>query len=118
MRKRSLLLVLAIVLVASVAWAGGEQKGQAGPMNAAERAAKLQERLELTDAQTAKVRAVYEAFDPRLQALRARAEKGEDIKADKTKLMEERDAKLKAILTAEQWKRYQEMRSQYPKPKQ
>jgi hypothetical protein len=117
MRKRTIILALAIVLVASVAWAGGGQKGQMAPMTAAERAAKLQAKLGLSAEQTEKVKAVYEEFDPRFNTLRTRMQAGEDVSAEKKQLKEEQNARLKTILTPEQWAKYEAMKSEQHKPK-
>ena len=117
MHKRILFLAMALVVVVGLAWAGGAQKSQMKQMSAAEHAAKLQAKLTLTDAQTQQVRALFEEFQPRLDALYARAEKGEDVKAEKTKLKEERTAKLKAIFTAEQWTKYEAMMAEQHKQK-
>jgi len=117
MHKRILFLAMALVVVVGLAWAGGGQKGQMKRMTAAEHAAKLQEKLTLTDAQTQQVRALFEEFQPRLEALHARADKGEDVTAEKKKGKEERTAKLKTIFTAEQWTRYEAMMAEHAKEK-
>ncbi|MGH9863473.1 MAG: hypothetical protein ACRD35_08625 [Candidatus Acidiferrales bacterium] len=117
MHKRILFLAMALVVVVGLAWAGGGEKGQMKQMTAAEHAAKLQAKLGLTDAQTQQVRALFEEFQPRLEALHARYEKGEDVKAEKSKLKEERTAKLKTILTAEQWTKYEAMMAEHAKQK-
>lgn len=116
MRKAVFLVAMVLVLAVGLAWSG-EQKGQTGAMSPAEKAAKLQEKLSLTDAQTQQVRATFEEFQPRFEALYARAEKGEDVKAEKMKLKEERDAKLKAIFTPDQWTRYQALMAEHHKQK-
>jgi len=116
MRKRFAILAVVVLLVAGAAWAGGDHS-KSKPMTAAEKAAKLQAKLNLTDQQTSQVQALIEEFTPRFDALYARKEAGEDISAEKAKLKEAHNARLKAILTADQWARYQEMHSDKSKTK-
>ena len=107
MHKRILILTVVVLVVAVLAWAGGNHAGKM--MSPAEHAAKLQKELGLTDAQTQQVRAVLEESQPQMDALKERAAKGENVTAEKKKLKEERNAKLKAIFTAEQWTKYEQL---------
>ena len=117
MRHRIVVLAVVGLLAVGLAWAAGE-KGEAGKMTPAEHAAKLKEKLNLNDAQTDKVRAVFEDIHKRMAELHAKA--GEPATASpeakheaKKKLKEERDARLKAILTPEQFARYKEMMAEH-----
>lgn len=116
MRKPVLVVAVMLVLAVGLAWAGGE-KAQSGKMDPAAHAAKLQEKLALTDAQTQQVRSVLEEFAPRFEALYAKKAEGTDISAEKKALKEEQAAKFKTIFTAEQWTRYQEMQAAHHKEK-
>lgn len=111
MRKRMYVLAVITLLAVGVAWAHGE-KAQAGKMDPATQAAKLKAELGLSDAQTEQVKAVFEEFQPRLAELKAKAGEPGAVEAKK-KLKAERDARLKAILTPEQFARYQEMMAQH-----
>lgn len=105
MRNRVLALAVVSLLALGLAWAG--EQGKAGSMGPAEHAAKLKAKLGLSDTQTAQVQAVFEDIQKRHAELKA---KGEPMAPEaKKKLKEERAARLKAILTAEQWARYQQM---------
>jgi len=110
MRTRILVLATVAVLAVGLAWAGGE--GKAGQMmSPAEQAAKLKAKLGLSDAQTEQVRAVFEDIDRRIAELKASGQDAAVVQAGKKKLKEERAARLKAILTAEQYARYEQMKS-------
>ena len=114
MRKSVVLVAVMLVLALAVAWAGEQAKAK---MTSAEKAAKLQTKLGLNDAQTEQVKAVIDEFAPRWDALKAKHEEGVDISADKAKLTEEQQARFKSIFTAEQWAKYQEMQAEYKKAK-
>ncbi|MBI4467673.1 MAG: hypothetical protein HY656_09665 [Acidobacteria bacterium] len=116
MRKTAFLAACLLVLAVGFALAG-DKAGKGNEMTAAVKAAKLQEKLGLTDAQRAQVQTVFEEFHPRFEAVYARAQRGADVSAEKKKLQEERDARLKAIFTAEQWAKYEEMRAESHKKK-
>jgi hypothetical protein len=112
MRNRFLAIAVVALLAASVAWAaGGGEKAKSGKMDPAAKAAKLQEKLGLTDEQTAQVQDVYQETHDRYRELKASGLEGDALKAEKKKLIEQRNAKLKDILTAEQWAKYEEMRA-------
>jgi capsule polysaccharide export protein KpsE/RkpR len=111
MHKRTLLLAVVFLLATSLAWAGGGK----GKMDPAAAAAKLQAKLGLTDAQTTQVQALYEQTHQQWTALKARADGGEDISAEKKQLHQEKMSKLKSILTAEQFARYEELRAEHKK---
>lgn len=117
MRKRMFVLVVVTLLSVGLAWAGGEKGKAAGKMDAAEHAAKLQAKLGLSDAQTGQVRAVFEDIAQRIAALRAQVQAGElsrEAKHEaKKQLKEERTARLKAILTPEQFAGYQQMLAEH-----
>lgn len=113
MRKSVVLVAVMLVLALAVAWAGDHGK----KMTSAEKAAKLQTKLELSDAQTEQVKAVIDEFAPRWDALKAKHEGGADVSAEKTKLNEEQQARFKSIFNAEQWAKYQQMQAEYKKTK-
>ncbi|MGH9803584.1 MAG: hypothetical protein ACRD4D_00295 [Candidatus Acidiferrales bacterium] len=114
MRKSVVLVAVMLVLALGVAWAGEQGKAK---MTSAEKAAKLQSKLGLNDAQTTQVKTVLDEFAPRWDALMAKKEAGTDISAEKKALREEQETRLKSIFSAEQWAQYQEMHSQDKKTK-
>lgn len=116
MQKRILLAAVVLALVTGLAWAGGH-KAQGAKKDPAAVAAKYQEKLGLTDSQTEQVRAVLEDIHQRYAALKARAAEGADIREEKKQLIADRDARLKAIFTAEQFARYQQLMAEYRKKK-
>lgn len=111
MRKRMYVLAVITLLAVGVAWAHGE-KAQAGKMDPAAHAAKLKAELGLSDAQTEQVKAALEDIHQRMAEVKAKAGEPGTMEAKK-KLKAERDARLKAILTPEQFARYQEMMAQH-----
>lgn len=113
MRKSVVLVAVMLVLALGVAWAGDHGK----KMTSTEKAAKLQAKLGLSDAQTGQVKAVIDEFAPRWDALMTKHEGGADVSAEKAKLHEEQQARFKAIFTAEQWAQYQQMQAEYKKVK-
>ncbi|MBI2957055.1 MAG: hypothetical protein HYY26_07075 [Acidobacteria bacterium] len=113
MRRQMLVLALAVMVVSTLAWAHGGEKAKSGKMDPAAKAAMLKESLGLTDAQTEQVRAVFEETHKRYTELKAQGLTGEALMAEKKKLKAEQDAKLKSILNAEQWAKYEELRSQH-----
>lgn len=100
-----------------VAQRGGEHGGgQAGGMGGGQAASNpgtmLKEKLGLTDAQAERLRAVIQEFRERAQSLRAKAQGQEPdpaLREEYEKLRQERDTRLKAILTAEQFAQFQQM---------
>ncbi|MFQ5777799.1 MAG: hypothetical protein ACE5IP_07305 [Terriglobia bacterium] len=113
MRNRMFALVVVALLAVSVAWAGGEK----GKKDSASQAAKLQAKLGLSDAQTAQVRALIEETHSRWAELKASGQDKAAMSEAKKKLKEEHNTRLKAILTEEQFARYQEMRAEYDRKK-
>lgn len=129
------ILVLAIATTLSFGLAWGAQQGaqpqqpqqteqpqrslpgqqlQGGAMDPAEVASRMKEKLGLSDQQTQKVQQVIENFRNQMQALRAKGSSqgsNESMRADRMKIMDNRDAQLKAILTPDQWRQYEQMRS-------
>ncbi len=113
MKKRFFVLAFALVFAVGLAWAGGEHHQK---MDVATHVAKLKAELKLTDQQAEKVRAVLEDIHQRKMAAKEKA--GQDSAAFRQqhkKLMEERDARLKEILTPEQFTRYQQLTSKHAK---
>ena len=111
MKKRFFVLAFALVFALGLAWAGGDKHGQ--KMDVASHVAKLKADLNLTDQQTEKVRAVLEDIHQRKMAAKEKAGGPEsaEFREQVKKLMAERDARLKEILTAEQFARYQELQA-------
>ena len=114
MKKRLFVLAFALVFAVGLAWAGGDKHGQR--MDVASHVAKLKADLNLTDQQTEKVRAVLEDIHQRKMAAKEKAgPESAEFREQVKKLMAERDARLKEILTAEQFARYQELQAKHAK---
>ncbi len=105
-----------MLLAVSVAYAGGDSKG--GKMDPAAKAAWFQKEFGLNDAQTAQVKALVEQTHGRYEELKAQGLSEEAMKAEKTKLMADHDTKLKSILTAEQWAKFEAYRAEHYKKEQ
>lgn len=118
MRKSVVLVAVMLVLALGVAWAG-EKAGEKAKtkMTSAEKTAKLQTKLGLSDTQTQQVKSVIDEFAPRWDALMAKHEAGTDVSAEKKTLRDEQAARFQSIFTAEQWAQYQEMHSHDKKTK-
>ena len=99
---KKLLLVCAIVLgVSAMSHAQGRQ--QRSPE---EQAGQLKTSLALNDDQTAKVTAIYKAQAASRDSL---MKAGGDMRSAMRPMMEATNAKIKAVLTADQAKKYDEM---------
>lgn len=106
MRNRTIVLAVVLLLAATMAWAGGSKSGSYSP---AEHAAKLQKKLGLSDQQTQQVQALFEEINQKVSALKASGADMATIKAEKKNIKAEQNAKLKTILTPEQWAQYEQM---------
>ncbi len=112
MKKRFFISAFALAFVVGLAWAGGEH-GQ--KMDVASHVAKLKADLNLTDQQTEKVRAVLEDIHNRKMEAKKKAggQESAEFREEVKKLMAERDARLKEILTPEQFTRYQDLQAKH-----
>jgi capsule polysaccharide export protein KpsE/RkpR len=111
MRNRILALGVVVLLAVAVAYAGGD-KAKGAKMDPAAKAAWMQKELGLTDAQAEQVKAVFENTGKQMDALKAQGLEGDALKAEKSKVKAEQSAKLKTILTADQWAKYESLHSQ------
>jgi Spy/CpxP family protein refolding chaperone len=100
------------VFAVGLAWAGGEH-GQ--KMDVASHVAKLKAELNLTDQQAEKVKAVFEDIHQRKLALKEKAsdQNSPAVHEQYKKLMQEQDTRLKALLTPEQFAKYQQLKTQH-----
>ena len=115
MKIKRMGLVAAVGLATIVASSGlalgqdaKESKKGRGGASVEERVNSMATELKLTDDQKTKVKAVLEDGQKKRQALR---DLSQDERREKGRaLMEEQDKKLKEILTADQYKKWQEIR--------
>ncbi len=117
MKKRIFVLAFVLAFAVGLAWAGG---GHDQKMDVAGHVAKLKAELKLTDQQTEKVRVVLEDIHQRKMAAKQKAS-GQDsaeFREQVKKLMAERDTRLKEILTADQFARYQELQAKHAKERE
>jgi len=95
---------------------GGGQGGQGGgmtPERIAERQAQMKKDLNLNDKQFAEYKKIDEEFRTKSTAARQNAAGDrEKMQAETTKLRTEQTAKMKALLTAAQFKKYEELLAQ------
>jgi hypothetical protein len=102
-----------MLLAVSVAYAGGDSKGaKATP---ADKAAWFQKELGLNESQTQQVQAVFEQAFKKYDQLEASGTTGDALYAEKKKVKGEVDAKLKNILTADQWTKLEQIRAEHMK---
>ncbi len=117
MRNRILMVGVAVLLAATLAYAGGDQ-AKGGKMDPAAKAAWMQKEFGLSDAQTQQVKALIEQTHARYEQLEAQGLSEDAMKAEKTKLKADHDTKLKSILTAEQWAKVEAYRAEQYKKEQ
>jgi len=103
-----------MLLAATVAIAGGEQS-KGGKMDPAAKAAWMQKELGLSDAQTQQVQGVFEQAGKKYEQIEASGLTGDAAYAEKKKAKAEVDAKLKNILTADQWTKLEQVRAEHMK---
>lgn len=113
MKNRILAIGVVVLLAATLAYAGGDSKGT--KMDPAAKAAWFQKEFGLTDAQTSQVKTLIENTHASYEALKAQNLSEEAMKAEKTKLMADHDAKLKSILTSDQWAKFEAYRAEHYK---
>jgi protein CpxP len=100
--KKLSILFLAILLMASMAFAKQAQSATA----------KIVSQLNLPDDQKAKVDPIVDADAKQLRAIKADTTLTDDArKAKNSEVRKDTETKLKAVLTDEQWKKYQELKA-------
>lgn len=107
-------LITMITTVSSFTYAQNPQRGKRGDkMNREQRIEQLSKELYLTDQQKKEFQTINNEFFTKMQAERniSHANKEEKRQSIQT-LMNERDAKIKQLLTAEQYKQYTEKQQQ------
>jgi hypothetical protein len=114
MRKIMFLAIAMMLFIGSAMAQDQQQRGNRGPMNPEQRLKMRMERLSqlnLTDEQKAKVEVLYKDQDAQMSKLREQQSGGdrEAMRANFEKMRTEQDAKMKAILTPEQYAKFTEM---------
>lgn len=109
MKLKGILLLMGIAIVA-ISFAQ-PPRGQFNPEERVKRQTEqMVEDLKLDDAQTVKVKALNEKYSEKMsEAFQGAAGDRSAMRETMTKIREEKDAELKGILTAEQFKTYQEL---------
>jgi protein CpxP len=106
--KKIMMICLFVLGISAVSHAQGRQR-----MSPEDRAKALKESLKLTDDQTTKITAIYQAQTKSFDSLR---NAGGDVRSQMRPMMQATNDKVKAILTADQaaaWqKQMDEMRAQ------
>lgn len=99
-------LVLALLFVSQFAWSQGQGRGMM--MTPEERAKLLQERLTLTDEQTAKVAKIYEASQKKAMEMMGSFQGDREAARKAMQEMQAKtDKEIEALLTKEQLKKYE-----------
>jgi hypothetical protein len=119
MKKYAMTFVWLLACTLAFAQHGGDhkEKGHKGPGDpkaaAAKHADKLKADVALNDAQYTKVKAIYEQYEQDQATLRrdTALTKGQEHTKAK-KLRDDRDANLKATLTAEQWSKWEAVKQE------
>jgi len=94
--------------------ANKEARRQRRAVSSQARVEALSKQVNLTDEQKPKVTALFDEEIKQMQSLRAEANGDPAKRQEKLRaLRQENDKKLKAILTPEQWEKWQEVRTQF-----
>ena len=89
----------------------GKKKGMGSPQQMVEQ---MDKELKLTADQKTKVTTLFEERSKKIRELRSDTSLSQEERREKSRaLMQENDKKLKAILTSEQWEKWQKTREQY-----
>lgn len=117
MRKRFYVLAVLLVFTTGLVWAAGEHGRK--KMDVASHVAKLKTELNLSDQQADQVRTVLEDIHKKMEAAKSNAQASPaSLKETHEKLMAEEDARLKTILTPEQYTRYQQLKTEHMKERE
>lgn len=117
MRKRSIGMVVALVLSAVAMAFGAQQQGRMGKMgkrgkaNIEKRVAHMKADLNLTDQQASQVKELFEKHEQERQAWRGNNPNAtrEEMRTHRQKMYRQMNEGLKKILTPEQYKKHEEM---------
>ena len=106
--------LLMFSFVISAQQGGGQGRGgfQMTPEQQAQQYERMKSELSLTDKQIADIKKIDEEFAPKQRELMEKMRNGGDrekMREEMTKLNEERNAKVKPLLSAEQYTKYVEM---------
>ena len=105
--------LLMFAFMVSAQQGGGQGRGMS-PEQQAERYATMKKELGLTDDQLDKIKKIDEEFNPKMRELFEKYRDDRDkMMEERTKLVEARNAKVKPLLSAEQYTKYVEMTSRF-----
>lgn len=105
--KKVLIFALSLCFVATAIQAQAPKDGEKGKEKMKARFEQMKTDLKLTDEQAAKIKDLFTAQGEQMKAIR---ESGEVNREKMKDLMKEREAKMKEILTPEQFAKLKEMR--------
>lgn len=112
MRKRSVALLVALLMGIGVAFAAQQQgKMGKGKPTIDEQVSRMKANLNLTDQQAVQVKELFQKHEQERQAWRSKNPNPtqEELKTHREQMWHEMNAGLKKILTPEQFKKHQEM---------
>ena len=105
--------LLMFAFMVSAQQGGGQGRGMS-PEQQAQRYETMKKELGLTDAQLASIKKIDEEFNPKMRELFEKYRDDRDkYTEERTKLTEARNAKVKPLLSAEQYTKYVEMMSRF-----
>ena len=104
------ILLMFVFMVSAQGRGGG---GQMSPEQQAQRFETMKKDLNLSDTQLAGIRKIEEEYQPKMSALiQQYGSDREKMMEERTKLMNERNEKVKPLISADQYTKYVEMSSQ------
>ena len=108
------ILLMFAFMVSAQGRGGG---GQMSPEQQAQRFETMKKDLNLNDTQLAGIKKIEEEYQPKMSALfQQYGDDREKMMQERTKLMNERNEKVKPLISAEQYTKYVEMSNQQGRP--
>lgn len=109
-------LSLALTVPGTAAFAQDAPPEQTAPPDAGDRQAKMldmmAQKLNLSDQQKDQLKPILAERREQMQSLRSSGDRPMKKKREAKGIMKDSDAKIKSILTADQWTQYQQLKSQ------
>ena len=111
----SVLLMFAFMV--SAQGQGGQRGGQMSPEQQAQRYETMKKNLSLNDTQLNGIKKIEEEYQPKMMELFQKyGDDREKMMQERTKLTNERNEKIKPLISAEQYTKYVEMSTQQGRP--
>ena len=115
--KKFFVAGIMLMFVFMVSAQGRGAGGQMSPEQQAQRFETMKKELNLNDTQLAGIKKIEEEYQPKMRELfQQYGEDREKMMQERTKLMNERNEKVKPLISAEQYTKYVEMSNQQGRP--